>query len=91
MAITFKVRVCDLFPEFLADTLVILGAAQPARTVTAGPFQAIPDGLDHFLVFIHFLYEKIIAPKVTVCQAAEVLCFPFFPFGEKGDILIKML
>ena len=52
MAITLEIRVCDLLPEFLADALVFLGALQAAGAITAGPFQAFPDGFHYFLVFI---------------------------------------
>ena len=52
MAIAFEVRIGDLLPEFLADTLIILGSFQAAGTVSAGTFQTFTDGLYHFLVFI---------------------------------------
>ena len=52
MAVTLEIRVRHLLTEFLADALVFLGSFQTAGAVTAGTLQSLPDGLDHFLVFI---------------------------------------
>ena len=52
MTVAGKVRIGDLLPEFLADALIILGAFQTAGAIAAGALQAVPDGLNHFLVFI---------------------------------------
>ena len=52
MTIAPESRVGDLVTEFLADTLIFLPAFQPAGTIAAGTLQALPDGFDHFLIFI---------------------------------------
>ena len=52
MTVTVKFGIGHLFPEFLADALVILGAFQTAGAIAAGALQAIADGLHHFLIFI---------------------------------------
>ena len=52
MTVAGKVGICDLLPEFLADAFGVLGPFQAAGTISAGALQAIPDGLDHFLIFI---------------------------------------
>ena len=46
------IRVRDLIPEFLAHALIFLRALSTAGAVAPGTLQAVPDGLDHFLVFI---------------------------------------
>ena len=52
MAIALEIGISDLFTEFLADALILLGPLQAAGAVTAGALQALPDGLDHFLVLV---------------------------------------
>jgi hypothetical protein len=52
MAVTLIVGIRDLFPEFLADTLILLGTLQTAGAVTAGALQAFLDGSNHFFIFI---------------------------------------
>ena len=52
MAVATVVRVCNLLPEFLADTLVILTALQTAGAVSAGTLQPFLDRLYHFLIFV---------------------------------------
>ena len=52
MAIALIGRICDLFPEFLADALIVLAALQTAGAVTAGTLQTFLNGLYHFLIFI---------------------------------------
>ena len=52
MAVTLKIGICDLFPEFLTNALVFLGPGQTAGAVTAGAFQTFFDCLYHFFVFI---------------------------------------
>ena len=52
MTVTAKRGVCDLFPEFLADTLIVFAPLQSAGTIASGPLQSVPNHLNHFLVFI---------------------------------------
>ena len=52
VAVTLKIGVRNLLPEFLTNALIILGTVQPAGAIAAGALQAVPDGLDHFFVFI---------------------------------------
>ena len=52
MTVAFVVRICDLFPEFLANTLVFLSAFQAAGAIASGALQALTDRLYHFFVII---------------------------------------
>ena len=52
MAVAGEIGVFHLLPEFLADALVVLGAFQTAGAIAAGALQAVPDGLNHFFIFI---------------------------------------
>ena len=52
MAVALEIRVRDLLLKFLADALVLLRPLQPAGAVAAGTLQALPNGSDHFLIFI---------------------------------------
>ena len=52
MAVTGKLRILDLIPEFLADAFVLLAPLQAAGTITAGAFQAVFDHLYDFFVLI---------------------------------------
>ena len=52
VAIALEIRICDLFPEFLADALVLLGALQAAGAVATGALQTVLHHLDHFLILI---------------------------------------
>ena len=52
MAVAFEIRIGNLLPEFLTHALIVLGSLQPAGAIATGSFQAIPNGLDHFLVLI---------------------------------------
>ena len=52
MAETLKIGVFHLLPEFLADTLVLLGPLQAAGAVSAGALQTLPDHGHHFLVIV---------------------------------------
>ena len=52
MTVPLELRICDLFPEFLADALILLRPFQAAGAVTTGPLETIPDGLNHFLIII---------------------------------------
>ena len=52
MAVTFKIRICDLLPEFLADALILFRTLKSAGAVTAGALQAFLDGGNHFFVFV---------------------------------------
>ena len=52
MAVSGKIRVSDLFAEFLADTLIFLRPLEPAGTISAGTLEPFFDGGYHFLVFI---------------------------------------
>ena len=52
MAVSFEIRIRDLLPEFLADTLVFFGALESAGTITAGALKTILYSLDHFCIFI---------------------------------------
>ena len=36
MTVTGERRICDLFPKFLADALILLGPFQTAGAVSAG-------------------------------------------------------
>ena len=38
MAVAGKTRVCDLLPELLADTFIVLGPFQSAGAVSSGAF-----------------------------------------------------
>ena len=73
MTVAFEVRIGDLLPEFLADTLIVLGAFQTAGTVAAGALETVTNGLDHFLILIQtnchsdqllWLYYKPVAAYV---------------------------
>ena len=50
VTISLKFRVGHLLPEFLTDALVFFRPLEPAGAVAAGALEAVPDGLDHFLV-----------------------------------------
>jgi len=52
MAITFKVGICDLLPELLADTLILLTALHSAGAVAACHLEALFQDLYHFLIFV---------------------------------------
>ena len=52
MAESFKLRVGNLFPEFLAHAFGIGCLFQTAGTVTASTFEAIANHFHDFLVFI---------------------------------------
>ena len=52
MAIALEVGISNLLPEFLADALILLGPLQTAGAVAAGALQTLPNGLNHFLVFV---------------------------------------
>lgn len=52
MAVSFEIRIFDLCPKFLANTLVILIAFQATGAVTAGPLQTFPDRFHDLFVFI---------------------------------------
>ena len=52
MAIAYVVRVGDLLPELLANALIFLRALHTAGAIAAGALQAVPDGLNHFFIFI---------------------------------------
>ena len=52
VAVAGEIGISHLLPEFLADALVILGAFQTAGAIAAGALQAVPDGLNHFFIFI---------------------------------------
>ena len=61
-----EVRISHLLPEFLADTLILLGALHTAGAIAAGPFQTLFDGLHHLLILIEsnghkfsFLYASL--------------------------------
>ena len=83
MAITGKVRVGDLLPEFLAHTLVFLGPLQPAGAIAAGTLQALLDRLYHFQIFVqsyshdvHILfYLKLggVSPALCVLNTGQFL------------------
>ena len=82
MTVTLEIGVRDLLPEFLADALIVLGPLQTAGAVAAGALQALPDGLDHFLVFVqsecchgdHFLSGYII---FVFCRLSRIAPLPF--------------
>jgi len=52
MTVTLEVRISDLFPEFFANTLVLLAVFQTAGAVTAGALETFPDRCNHFFVFV---------------------------------------
>ena len=52
MTVSLVIGIRNLLPEFLADALIILGAFQTAGAIAAGALQAVPDGLNHFFIFI---------------------------------------
>jgi hypothetical protein len=52
MAIALKIRIRDLFPEFLANALIIFGPIQPTRAISPGPLQALPNHPDHLLILV---------------------------------------
>ena len=52
MAVAVEVGIGHLGTEFRADTFILLCTLQPARAIATGAFQAVTDGLDHFLIFI---------------------------------------
>ncbi len=52
MAVTHKIRICDLLPELFTDTLVILRHFKPAGAITALFFQPLFDDSNQFLIFI---------------------------------------
>ena len=52
MAIALEIGVGNLVAEFLAHTLILLRPLQPARTVSAGALQPLPDSGNNLFVFI---------------------------------------
>ena len=52
MAVTLKFRIRDLFPELLADALILFSALKSAGTIAAGALQTFLDGSNHFFIFI---------------------------------------
>jgi hypothetical protein len=52
VAITLKIGVCDLLPELLANTLILLSTLQAAGAIATGTLQAVLYGLDHFCIFV---------------------------------------
>ena len=52
MAETLKIGVFHLLPEFIAETLVLLGPLQAAVAVSAGALQTLADHSHHFLVIV---------------------------------------
>ena len=59
MTIAFEVGVSNLFPELFADAFVFFGSLQAAGTVSAGAFQALPNGFDGFLILVESYCHKI--------------------------------
>ena len=45
-------RIGDLLPKFLTNALIFFTAFHPARAIAAGPFQAFPYHLYHFLILV---------------------------------------
>ena len=64
MAITLKIGVGHLLPEFLADALVFFGPLQTAGAVTAGTLQTFLDHLDHFLVVVQTYSHEITSFRI---------------------------
>ena len=52
MAVTFKVRIGNLFAEFLADALIILGSLQTTGAISASALQSFTDAVHHILIFV---------------------------------------
>ena len=52
VTVALEVGIRHLFPEFLADALVLLTPLQPAGTVAAGALQSFLYHLYHFLIFV---------------------------------------
>ena len=92
MAISGKVRVSDLLPEFLADALVFLGALQPARAIAAGAFQAFPDGLHHFLILVESDSHRLTSLLAQLYHAPpeNAIYILQFLFGAGCAIMDKM-
>ena len=73
MAITLKFRVSDLFPEFLANTLIFLCPLQAAGTIATCALQAFPDGGDYFRIFIQTNCHCLLLPFQNLRVALAVL------------------
>ena len=52
VAVTGKIRVCNLLPEFFTDALILLRPFQSAGAIATGPFQTFPNRPDHLFIFI---------------------------------------
>ena len=52
MAVSFVLRIRNLFPEFLTDAFIILNMFQPARAVSSRSLKSLTDHFDHFLILI---------------------------------------
>ena len=52
MTVALEIRISDLFPELLADALIIFRPLKPAGAVATGTLQTIPDNLHHLLILI---------------------------------------
>ena len=74
MAIPPVIGIGDLVPKFLTDALILLRPFRTAGTIPACPFQAFPDGLYHFLVFI---------------QPNSHIITPFFPIIKPIIVRVK--
>ena len=64
MAITLKIGVGHLLPEFLANTFVFLSPFQATGAVAAGALQTFLDHLDHFLVVVQTYSHEITSFRI---------------------------
>ena len=62
VAVSFKIRICDLFPELLADTLVFRDHLHAARAVSVSLPEPFSDHVHYFSVFI-LSYSHVVSPR----------------------------
>ena len=59
MTVSFEFGIGNLLFELFADAFVLFGSFQAAGTVSAGAFQALPNGFDGFLILVESYCHKI--------------------------------
>ena len=70
MTISLEIRVGNLLPEFLANTLVVFCLFHAARTISSARFQSFLNCFDYFFVFVesyHNCLRKSLLLYILYC------------------------
>ena len=89
MAVALERRICNLFPEFPADALILFRPLQTAGAITAGSFQAVLYHLHHFFVFIQAYCHRGHSPFLfsIACLSIAQIIISFPERKEKSSAL----